>query len=152
MIFILGRIHTLVILTKNGREIREIKRALTISRTEKHYVTFICKNRGIFASDCDNGRFEWHFVKCACPAGSTAKDNGKCVKNNFVTAKDVQCSTPTTPPSPSPSKPYIFKYEVKDFEFEPPLNNIDTKKVSSTSNGIISNCADPLTASLQTTK
>mmetsp|Transcript_7976 Transcript_7976/g.12056 ORF Transcript_7976/g.12056 Transcript_7976/m.12056 type:complete len:467 (-) Transcript_7976:1928-3328(-) len=110
-----------------------------------YFVTFICKNSGIFASNCDNGRFEWHFVKCACPAGSTAKDNSKCVKNDFVTAKDVQCSTPTTPPSPSPSKPYIFKYEVKDFEFEPPLNDIDTKKVSSTSNGIISNCADRVT-------
>jgi len=108
-------------------------------------VTFICKNRGILSGDCDKGRFEWHFVKCACPAGSTAIGIGECVKNNFVTAKDVQCSTPTTPPSPSPSKPYIFKYEVKDFEFEPPLNNIGTKKVSSISNGIISNCADRVT-------
>jgi hypothetical protein len=110
-----------------------------------YYVTFICKNRGILFGDCDKGRFEWHFVKCACPAGSTAIGIGECVKEDFVTAKDVQCSTPTTPPSPSPSKPYIFKYEVKDFEFEPPLNNIDTKKVSSTSNGIISNCADRVT-------
>jgi len=110
---------------------------------KSYYVTFACKN-GIIGGNCDKGRFEWHFVKCACPAGSTVSRN--CVKDNFDTAKDVQCSTPTPPPSPSPSKPYIFDYEVKDFEFgPPPINDIDTKKVSSTSNGIISNCADGAT-------
>mmetsp|Transcript_10022 Transcript_10022/g.15045 ORF Transcript_10022/g.15045 Transcript_10022/m.15045 type:complete len:460 (-) Transcript_10022:146-1525(-) len=104
------------------------------------HVVFQCRKGGVFPGKCEMGTLQYKIVDCACP--TNMKPTSACNFSKFESAKDVQCES-----LPPPPKPYRFEYEVKDFTFEPtPLNSIETEKISTSSNGIIKNCADGVTA------
>mmetsp|Transcript_25245 Transcript_25245/g.50515 ORF Transcript_25245/g.50515 Transcript_25245/m.50515 type:complete len:449 (+) Transcript_25245:115-1461(+) len=104
------------------------------------HVVFQCRKGGVFPGKCEMGTLQYKIVDCACP--TNMKLTRACNFSKFESAKDVQCES-----LPPPPKPYRFEYEVKDFTFEPtPLDSIETEKISTSSNGIIKNCADGVTA------
>ncbi len=111
----------------------------------EYHVVFQCKKGGVFPGKCERGTLKYKIVDCDCPANMI--ETGACNFSNYQKAKNVQCgSSPTNLPTPF-HKPYIFEYEIKDFTFEPtPVTSIETEKVSTSTNGIINNCASGVTA------